>query len=91
MTSQNSIILNLKITKHIDNNKITIDNIDYIPLYLQQDNSLDAKKFKLLDMKKLIADYDLAFNSGETPSISATFYNNLKAQLQNIDTSLKQK
>ena len=89
MTSQNSIILNLKITKHVDTNKITIDNVDYIPLYLQQDNSLNTHRFKLLNIKKLVTDYETSINSGETPAISMTLYNNLNSQLQSIDNALK--
>lgn len=90
MSSQvSSIILNLRITKHVDSNKISIDDINYIPVYMFQDNSLSIKKYKLLDIKKLVDEYDLSINSGLEPAISQSFYNTLKLQLQNIDNSCK--
>ena len=90
MSSQvSSVILNLRITKHVDDNKVSIDDVSYMPVYMFQDNSLTIKKFKLLDVRKLIEDYDFSINSGLEPAISQSFYNTLKLQLQNIDTSCK--
>ena len=90
MSSQvSSVILNLRITKHVDDNKVSIDDVSYMPVYMFQDNSLTIEKFKLLDVRKLIEDYDFSINSGLEPAISQSFYNTLKLQLQNIDTSCK--
>ena len=77
--TRNSIILNLKITKHTDG-KISIDNINYIPIYMYKDSSSKLRKMKLLDMEKTIADYE----AGTNTSISRTTYEDLRVQLKKI-------
>lgn len=76
--TRDSAILNLTITKQI-NGKITIDKVDYIPIYMYK-NSNSNKKFKILDIEKTILSYENGLNS----SISSTLYNNLKVQLEKI-------
>ena len=39
---------------------------------------------KLLDIEKMIHDYETALNNGVQPSISQELYNNLKTQLDKI-------
>ncbi len=77
--TRNSIILNLKITKHT-NGKITIDKADYIPIYMYKNNSLTIKKMKLLDIEKNIYNYE----TGANTSIDSSTYQNLKIQLEKI-------
>ncbi len=81
--SRNSIILNLKMTKHIDN-KITIDKVDYVPIYMYKDNSSGVQKMRLLDIQKNIDNYEIDINNGVKPAISQSLYNNLKTQLEKI-------
>ena len=53
--TKDSIILNLKITKHSQGN-ITIDSYDYTPIYMQ-DNGANAKnRYELVDLEKKIKD-----------------------------------
>ena len=49
--TRDSIILNLDITKHTDG-KISIDNYEYVPIYMYKDTSKDKQKMKLLDINK---------------------------------------
>ena len=77
--TRNSIILNLTITKHSDG-KITIDKVDYIPIYMYKGASSKLKRMKLLDIEKSISDYE----NGTTNSISQSTYNDLKKQLEKI-------
>ena len=42
------------------------------------------RSMKLLDIEKMIHDYDTALNNGIQPSISQELYNNLKTQLEKI-------
>ncbi len=77
--TRNSIILNLKITKH-KNNKITIDSANYIPIYMYKNPSLSLKKMKVLDIEKTISNYE----NGTDTSIGQTTYNYLKKQLDII-------
>ncbi len=81
--TRNSIILNLKITKHTDG-KISIDHADYIPIYMYKNTASKTRSMKLLDIEKMIHDYETALNNGVQPSISQELYNNLKTQLDKI-------
>lgn len=83
--TRNSIILNLKITKHTDG-KISIDHANYIPIYMYKNTSIPLKSMKLLDITKTISDYELAIANGTQPSISQTLYDNLKVQLEKINS-----
>lgn len=81
--TRNSIILNLKITKHTDG-KISIDHADYIPIYMYKNTASKTRSMKLLDIEKMITDYDTALINGVQPSISQELYENLKTQLEKI-------
>lgn len=77
--TRNSIILNLTITKHSDG-KITIDNADYVPIYMYKGASSKLKRMKVLDIEQSISDYE----NGVDTSIGQTTYNDLKKQLKKI-------
>lgn len=77
--TRNSIILNLTITKHVDG-KITIDKATYVPIYMYKNTSLTTKKMKLIDINKTIYNYENYLDD----SISESFYNLLKTQLNKI-------
>lgn len=77
--TRNSIILNLTITKHKDK-KITIDDANYIPIYMYKNPSLSIKRMKVLDIEKTISNYE----NGKDTSIGQTNYNFLKKQLEKI-------
>ena len=55
--TRDSIILNIDITKHTDG-KITIDNYEYVPIYMYKDTSKKKQKMKLLDINKNIYNYE---------------------------------
>ena len=77
--TRNSIILNLDITKN-KNGKISIDKVDYVPIYMYKNLNLSIRKMKLLDIEKSISDYE----SGVNTSIGNSTYNVLKNELENI-------
>lgn len=81
--TRNSIILNLSITKHVDTNKITIDDISYVPIYMYSYPTYN--NYKILDINNTLSQY----NNGETP-----LPNNpsliLKNELQSITQLLNQ-
>ena len=81
--TRDSAILNLNITKNIDG-KISINKIDYMPIYMYKNSNAKSHKFKILDIEKSIAKYE----SGDTSSISPTVYTNLKTQLEKIKSIL---
>ena len=77
--TRNSIILNLDITKNAGG-KISIDKVDYVPIYMYKNSNLSIRKMKLLDIEKSISDYE----NGVDTSISSSTYNLLKDELENI-------
>ncbi len=81
--TRDSIILNIDITKHTDGT-ITIDNYDYIPIYMYKDTTKTKQKMKLLDINKTIYNYENYIDT----SISETLYNTLKSELSKIQKIL---
>lgn len=81
--TRDSAILNLNITKNVDG-KISINTVDYVPIYMYKNSNAKSHKFKILDIEKSIAKYE----SGDTSSISPTVYTNLKTQLEKIKSIL---
>lgn len=84
--TRTSIILDLQITKHTDDS-ITIDNVNYIPIYMYKDSSASSKKMKLLDINKTISSYE----DGSDTSIGANMYTFLKRELNTISEILNHK
>ena len=81
--TRDSAILNLNITKNVDG-KISINKVDYVPIYMYKNSNAKSHKFKILDIEKSIVKYE----SGDTSSISSVVYDNLKAQLEKIKSIL---
>ncbi|MBQ3415114.1 MAG: CapA family protein [Clostridia bacterium] len=79
INTRDSIILNLKVTKKADG-QVSIDNVDYIPLYIYKNPSLSLKKFVLIDLNKAIS----AYEDGSDTSIGNTAYNLFKTELKQI-------
>lgn len=84
--TRNSVILNLTITKN-ESGKISIDRVNYIPIYMDKDTSKNRQKFKLLDLEKTIKDYEEGINT----TIPENSYQNLKMQLDKIKKILGEK
>ena len=81
--TRDSAILNLNITKDLDG-KISINKVDYVPIYMYKNQSANIHKFKLIDIERSI----LAYESGYTDGITDSLYNNLKVQLEKIKSIL---
>ena len=82
-STRTSIILDLQITKHTDDS-VTIDNVNYIPIYMYKDSSASTKKMKLLDINKTISLYE----DGSDTSIGENMYTFLKRELTKISEIL---
>lgn len=79
--TKSTVILDIQLTKNADN-KISIESIDYIPLYLY-DKGVDSKsrtRYTLMDINQSIADYE----SGKSSAVSKSLYNTLKDELSTI-------
>jgi len=80
VNTRDSIILNLKVTKKADGT-VSIDNVDYIPLYIYKNPNLSLKKFVVIDLKTAIE----AYENGTDTSIGSTAYNLFKKELSQIE------
>lgn len=80
--TNHSILLNLKITKHVEGN-ITIDEVNYTPIYVNNSGSSSDERFKILDIKKEISAYENGDNN-----ISKSLYNKLKQAMVATDKIL---
>ena len=82
--TRQSVILQLQITKDGETGKITIDKVDYVPIYMYNYSSpKGAHNFKILDIESEIAKYE----SGDT-SIGSSLYSTLKTELGQIQEIL---
>lgn len=81
--TRDSAILNLTITKNTDR-KISIDKVSYVPIYMYKNTNVSTHKFKILDIKKTITEYE----NGTNTTIGSATYANLKKQLEKINSIL---
>ena len=72
--TRQSIILHINLTKSGKNNSISIDNVDYTPIY-----TFKGSHYRILDMEKTIDNY----NNGDTTYGSGTI-NTLKTELEQV-------
>lgn len=84
VNTRDSIILNLKITKKADGT-LSIDDINYIPIYMYKNTSVTTHKFKLIDLNTEIENYE----NGTNTSISSATYNLFKKELAQIKKILE--
>ena len=82
--TKNTIILNLKITKHGDSGKITIDDFDYTPVYCYDKGAGTSNRYKLIDIRTAIEDYIAG-----KQNISSSLYSTLKTELKKIEDIMK--
>ncbi len=79
--TRNTIILDLQITKNPEG-KISIDKVEYTPLYVYDKGAGKPQRYKILDIRQTIANYE----NGTDTSIGATTYKTLKAELAKIES-----
>lgn len=75
--TKTSAILNLKITKNGYTGKMSIDEANYVPIYMYRSTSGQTQRYKLLVTETAINNYE----SGQDTSIGSTTYKNLKNAL----------
>lgn len=82
--TMNTIILQLQITKHVKDGTITIDSVNYVPIFMYNRGDNQPKKYKILDINKMIS----AYENGDS-SISDGLYKTLKSAKDKIDSIVK--
>lgn len=81
--TKNSVILNIDITKNGETEKITLDKVEYVPIYMYRSSTGTTQRYKVIDIEKAISNYE----SGNTIIGQAT-YNTLKKELVKIKETM---
>lgn len=79
-----SIILTLKLTKHVDNS-ISIDTVKYTPIYTYRDTEKDSLQYEILDVNKSISEYLNENDNGISKNIYDTLIDTRKTLKNNLN------
>lgn len=82
--TKSTVILDMNIRKNGENGKITIDSINYIPVYCYDESKKNSNRYELLDIREEIAKYE---NNSEG-KVDTSLYQILKSELENIEKIL---
>ena len=82
--TRDTVILDIQVTKAGADGKITIDSVNYTPVYCLNKGSGVKNRYELIDLKQTISDYD----NGNS-SITTTNYNTFKKALERIEKIIK--
>lgn len=82
--TRDTVILDIQVTKAGADGKITIDSVNYTPVYCHNKGSGVKNRYELIDLKQAISDY----HNGNT-SITTTNYNTFKKALERIEKIIK--
>ncbi len=80
--TRNSILLHLTITKNGKTGKISIDKVEYDPLYTYTYPKM--KNYKVIDLRRRVTDYE----AGVDNLIGKSDYDYLKPELDYVDNLL---
>ena len=83
--TKSTVILDMNIRKNGENGKITIDSINYIPVYCYDESKKNSNRYELLDIREEIAKYE---NNSEG-KVETSLYQILKSELENIEKILE--
>ena len=82
--TKSTAILDMKIRKNGVNGKITIDSVDYVPVYCYDSGVRSNNRYELIDIRAAMSEYE----SGNTSNINDKLYRTLKSELKNIESVL---
>lgn len=82
--TKSTAILDMQLTKNGETGKITIDSVDYIPVYCYDRGSGATNRYELIDIRSAMQ----AYESGDRNNITANLYSTLKNELANIEKVL---
>ena len=82
--TKTTAILDMQIRKSGETGKITIDSVDYVPVYCYDKGGSGKDRYKLLDIREAIKEYE----SGNKEGISSSLYKILISELKNAESVL---
>ena len=83
--TKSTAILDMQIRKSGETGKISIDSVDYIPVYCYDKGAGVRNRYELIDIRSAIQEYE----SGETSKVNASLYRTIKTELNNIESVLR--
>lgn len=83
--TKSTVLLDMNIRKNGENGKITIDSINYVPVYCYDESKKNSNRYELLDIREEIAKYE---NNSEG-KVETSLYQILKSELENIEKILE--
>lgn len=84
--TKTTAILDMKIRKSGKTGKISIDSVDYVPIYCHDSEKIGKDRYKLFDIREAINNYE----NGNKDNISESLYKTLKTELNNAESVLGQ-
>ncbi len=82
--TKSTAILDMQITKNGETGKITIDSVDYTPVYCYDKGAGVKNRYELIDIRSAISEYD----SGDKSKVNTSLYNTIKKELADIEKVL---
>ena len=82
--TRSSIILNIDITKNGETGQTSLNKVEYIPIYMYKSATASIKKYKVLDIEKVLINYE----NGKDQSIGQSTYMILKNELNKIKNTI---
>ena len=82
--TKSTAILDMQIRKDGENGRISIDSVNYIPVYCYDRGETSSKRYELIDIRSAMTEYE----SGNKENINDSLYQTLKKELKNIENVL---
>lgn len=82
--TKNSVILNIEICKSGETEDVALEKVEYVPIYMYRASNGSTQRYKVLDIEKLISNYE----AGIDTSIGASMYSTLKNELGKIKSTM---
>ncbi|MDE5830717.1 MAG: CapA family protein, partial [Clostridia bacterium] len=82
--TKTTAILDMQIRKSGETGKISIDSVDYTPVYCYDNGSSRSDRYTLIDIREAIIEYE----SGNIDNVSESLYRTLKTELANSEKVL---
>lgn len=84
INTRDTVILDIKITKSGKDGKITIDEVNYTPVYCYNKGAGSKNRYELIDLNTALSSH----NNG-TKTLSSSLYNTFNSALQRIQQIIK--
>ncbi len=82
--TKDNAILTIQVTKSGETGEISIDKVDYVPVYVYDKGANVKNRYELIDIREAM----LSYESGDTSKVGTGLYNTLKKERADIEKVL---